>query len=423
MPLLKTTTPKSVFVTLIGLYIAQAIPLYLVAAALPPILRERGVDLAVIGAFAVLLAPWVLKFLWAPYVDRLSRGGKLGRKAWIIATQCLVLSCIFTLSSFDPVTDVGYFFPLLMMMSVGAATQDIATDGYAVEHLASRDQPIGNAIQGGAVAAGVLLGGSVTLFVHDLSGWTIAVLTAGALSALATLPILIVREDVGKREQEEISTKASLLTFFKRKEAIAIFVFALLFRVPEGLIKAVEQAFLVDAGFSLTKIGLISGGSAAVVGLAGSAIGMLIILRFGLKSFLWGIITLRTVCFAGYVAAAYTGLPDWALIGLSALNTFSRYMEIVGLYTAFMRIASLKQAGTDFTILSSANLLMYMVGSMLAGVIASAAGYALLFTIATVLSVITGVMAMWILPRSVTVHVPSNHTSSTQNTEFTERVT
>ncbi|MCV6624410.1 MAG: hypothetical protein OIF51_21945 [Cellvibrionaceae bacterium] len=32
---------------------AQAIPLYLVAAALPPILRARGVDLAVIGGLGI----------------------------------------------------------------------------------------------------------------------------------------------------------------------------------------------------------------------------------------------------------------------------------------------------------------------------------------------------------------------------------
>jgi MFS transporter, putative signal transducer len=117
-------------------------------------------------------------------------------------------------------------------------------------------------------------------------------------------------------------------------------------------------------------------------------------------TFLWAVIAIRTLCFAGYMVAAQTGMPDAALIGLSALNTFSRYMEIVGLYTAFIRTASLDQAGTDFTILASANLLTYVLGSMTAGVLASAFGYGPLFTIATVLSVLTGALAMRCMPRA-----------------------
>ncbi|WP_239343955.1 hypothetical protein [Ruegeria sp. Ofav3-42] len=46
---------------LVGLYVAQAIPIYLVAAALPPILRARGADLSLIGGLGVLMLPWVIK--------------------------------------------------------------------------------------------------------------------------------------------------------------------------------------------------------------------------------------------------------------------------------------------------------------------------------------------------------------------------
>ena len=392
----KTKLPKSVWATLLGLYVGQAIPLYLVAAAFPPILRSRGVDLQLIGAFGVIMAPWVFKFLWAPLLDKYQPPLLSGRKGWIVTTQLVVFATIVGLSQFDPLEQVEYFFPLLLLMSFAAATQDIATDGYAVEHLTPEQQPIGNAIQGGAIAAGVLIGGSLTLFIYDFTSWEFAVLSAGVLSALAILPILFINENVGRRQttSKQAAPKPSLRAFFARKETVAILGFALLFRVPEGLIKAVEQAFLVDLGFSLTQIGVISGGGAAVVGLAGSALGMMFILRLGLGTFLWAIITLRTLCFAGYILAAYQDLPLELLIGLSMLNTFSRYMEIVGLYTAFMRVASLNQAGTDFTILSSANLSMYMFGSLFAGWFGQHYGYISLFSLATVLSIVTGFLAM-----------------------------
>jgi PAT family beta-lactamase induction signal transducer AmpG len=381
---------------LCGLYGAQAIPLYLVAAAFPPILRARGVDLALIGSFGVLMAPWALKFLWAPVVDRFG-----SRRVWILGAQALTLAAILALSGLDPVADITRFFPLLMLLSLASATQDIATDAYAVEHLAPEKQALGSAIQSGAVAAGVLLGGSLTLFVYDQAGWQMAVLGAALLSALATLPVLFAAEKGGRRAGVPDRRRPSFRAFWARPEARMILIFALLFRVPEGLVKAVEQSFFVDVGFSLTKVGLISGGTAACVGLAGSALGAIWVNRAGLIPFLWAIIVLRTLCFGGYLAAAELGMSDVALIGLSALNTFSRYMEIVGLYTAFIRTASLQQAGTDFTILASANLFTYMAGSMAAGVIASAFGYGTLFTIATVLSLLTGALAMRCVPPTI----------------------
>ena len=83
-----------IWLTLCGLYVAQAIPLYLVAAALPPILRAKGVDLSLIGGLGILMLPWVLKPLWAPWIDRLSRHPRIGRKGVILAMQLVVLATL-----------------------------------------------------------------------------------------------------------------------------------------------------------------------------------------------------------------------------------------------------------------------------------------------------------------------------------------
>nr|WP_255733364.1 MFS transporter [Ruegeria sp. Ofav3-42] len=324
----------------------------------------------------------------------------VGRKGVILGTQSIVLLTIIALSQLDPVADIGLFFPLLLITAFASATQDIATDGYAVEHLPPQYQSGGNAIQSGAVAAGVLIGGSGTLFLYDIVGWQTAVLTAGVLSFAAVAVFLAIPEALGKREAEREQQKPGLRNFFSRPGAVAIFAFALIFRLPEGLIKALEQSFLVDAGLSLSMIGLISGGSAAAVGLMGAYVGMVVIKRLGLAQFFTALIVARTLIFALYGTAALYGMPYEALISLSMLNTFSRYIEIVGLFTAFMRVSSLSQAGTDFTILSSANLLVYMVGSLVTGIAAQALGYAFVFWLACALSIVTGAIALVLLAKS-----------------------
>ncbi|MEJ6395898.1 MFS transporter [Gymnodinialimonas sp. 2305UL16-5] len=385
---------------LIGLYVAQAIPVYLVAAAIPPILRSYGVDLATIGGLGILLLPWVLKALWAPLVDRLSRHPSIGRKGVVLITQALVVLGIVLLSTLNPAEDLSALFPILLLMSFAASTQDIASDGYAVEHLPKHKQAGGNAIQSGSVAIGVLAGGTGTLILHDAIGWQLSILVAGVASLIAVVPFLLLPEHVGRRPVTMVAKAPSIRAFLARPGIWAMVAFAMIFRLPEGLIQALEQSFLVDHGFSLSQIGLISGGSAAAVGLGGAALGVILIRRFGLAAFFVGILVMRFLIFAGYGIAAVWGLPDAVLVALSFLKTANRYMELVGLYTAFMRVASLNQAGTDFTTLSSANLLVYMCGSMLAGGLAEAFGYAPVFWLATVLSVFTGLIAMHLLNKS-----------------------
>ena len=61
---------KRLFAVLGGLYLAQAIPSYLFAAALPPIMREAGVSRTAIAYLSLWFLPLLLKFFWAPWVDR-----------------------------------------------------------------------------------------------------------------------------------------------------------------------------------------------------------------------------------------------------------------------------------------------------------------------------------------------------------------
>lgn len=287
-----------IYAALVGLYVAQAIPLYLVAAALPPILRANGINLAVIGGLGMLMLPWVLKALWAPWIDRVAHNPAVGRKGVVAVAQVMIFALICVLATLDPVADIALFFPLLMAMSLASATQDIAADGYAVEHLPPEWQARGSAIQSGSIAVGVLIGGSLTLFLYDLVGWQISVMAAGCASIFALCGFFLIPESHGKRTQSQPTHIPKLRAFAAQPAALSIFGFALIFRLPEGLIKSLEQSFLVDSGFSLTTIGILSGGSAAFVGLFGTFIGMIAIRRFGLWSFFAFFIALRSLIFA-----------------------------------------------------------------------------------------------------------------------------
>ena len=401
------TAPRSfphrkVLAVLAGLYVAQAIPIYLFIAALPAIFREVGVSRTMIGAIGVLLIPWILKFLWAPFVDRyqLSRLGR--RRSWILPLQATIIGLILILSQLSPAEDIGIIFAIACLVAFAASTQDIATDGYAVEVLSPDQRAYGNAIQGGSIAAGVLIGSAFALILYDHFGWQVMMFCVAGLSSVAALPICFMHEDEGQEQQEAPSgNRPSLLAFLRRPDALQVLSFALLYRCSEGFVKSMEQPFLVDKGLSLSVVGLTSGASAATVGLGGSLLAALVIRKSGLFTCLYGLGLARTLCFAGFaIAAASQTASPTLLIGLAFFNTVIRYMEVVGLYSLYMGASSRSQPATDFTILSCAQLIIYMLASMISGVLADYLGYAPLFTFATVLSLVGLIWCMRQIPKA-----------------------
>lgn len=389
--ILDTASPRPwrirsrLFAVLAGLYLAQGIPGYLLVAAIPPIMREQGVSRTVIGLLAILMIPLTIKFLWAPVVDRVRPMAIGHRRGWIVPTQIGTVLCILALS-FNPPTDFWFVFAIGFALAILTSTQDIATDGYATLALREEERAVGNAIQGGAVAFSVIIGGTLSLVLYDWFGWRPMIFVIAAVSALPLGAVAFMPED-DKTATREASNPPSLRAFMARPEAVAVLFIALTYRASEGLVKSMEGSYLVDAGLPLSWIGYLSGISAATAGIAGSAVAALLVRRTGTGGTLMLLGLLRTLCFLMFslhAAGQMTGM--WGLLGAAGFQTLIRYMEVVALYSLFMAVASREQPGTDFTILSCAQIIVYLLGSMVAGMITDRLGYPTLFFSATVIS-------------------------------------
>ena len=203
----------------------------------------------------MLLIPWVFKFLWAPLVDRYSLSRRLGRRrSWILPALITNVGLIVAMSFLPPGEHLYLVFGVTLIIACGASTQDIATDGFAVEVLTPKQRGVGNAIQGGSIAAGVLIGSSFALIVYDRFGWQSMMLGIAAIAALSALPILLMREPArsgtaaadagdGKRAegrsfagQTGVVNRASLMAFRRRSDALQLLSFALMYRVSEGFV-------------------------------------------------------------------------------------------------------------------------------------------------------------------------------------------
>ena len=390
---------RQLFVALAILYVAQAIPAYLMVVAALTIMRDQGVSRSAIGLVGLLLLPGLLRFWWAPLIDRFRPVRRAHRAGWIGLTQIGIVACLIALSFVEPVA-IAPFLTIGLLLAVLLSTNDIAVDGYAATALAAADRPIGNAIQGAAVAAGMIIGGSGCLVIYPLLGWQATVLIVAVLS-LAPLVALLAMDEVDDRTTlaGTPSARPALSAFFRRPEARQMLIIALVYRCSEGLVQGMEGPYLVDNRVPLDVIGYLTGVAAATAGLAGSAAAALLLIWRGYAGTLTLLGLLRTLCYVWFALHGY-GLVagQGMLFGAAFSHALVRYMEMVALFSLFMGVASRSQPGTDFSVLSSAQMLVFLIGTLLSGVLADRIGYGALFALAAGLSLLSVGASVALLP-------------------------
>src|SRR5688572_12938150 len=118
------------------LMFSSSLPLGLVWIAIPAWMARIGVDIKMIGLFALAQTPWNFKFLWSPLMDRYTVPFLGRRRGWIFATQLALF--VFTLGLAgaarhpEAIWVIGAY---ALAIAFASASQDIAYDGYTVEVL------------------------------------------------------------------------------------------------------------------------------------------------------------------------------------------------------------------------------------------------------------------------------------------------
>ena len=133
---------------LTALYLAQGLPYGFFTQALPVLLRSANLSLPQIGLANLLTLPWALKFIWAPSVDRYHFKNTGLRKSWLVPLQLLSIVLysalgFITLGAGELSLVLGAF----LFTNLLAASQDVATDGLAVDILLPSERGWANGIQ------------------------------------------------------------------------------------------------------------------------------------------------------------------------------------------------------------------------------------------------------------------------------------
>lgn len=388
------------------LYFAQGLPSGLIAKALPALLRDQGVSLSLIGFTSALALPWALKFLWAPVIDRFGT-----RKQWLLALNGLSMALMLVVASrdFDAWVDqLPWLLATLFCANVVSATQDIATDGYAITRLKPEWRGLGNSIQVVGYKLGMVMGSGGLLWLVSRHGWQASYGSLACLMLLVIVPVLFMDDARTHSQQSETHTEwqglrgyAELFRGFVARPGLGWWLATIaLYKFGDSLASRMTGPLLTDSGFSLAQIGVITGVAGATAGVIGAFVGGATLLRIGHRGALLAFGALQALGLAGYLLVV-GGVRDLHAIGaIVYFEQFADGLSTVALFTLMMDRCRAHSPGTDYSLQASLAVMVTGVAATIGGLFTDWFGYGAVFATASLLTLLALVPAMLFFRKS-----------------------
>lgn len=336
------------------LYGTQFLGIGFLYFTLVAVLREQGGTFAQIGAVQGLILVWLLKFLWAPAVDRIAHRMRHGYRSVLLVLQPALAAATLALAGLDVIADFGLVVAVGLLIAFFSATQDIAVDALGVGLLEPAERGLGNGIQTAGAYVGWMLGGGGSLFVYGLWGWEAGVVLLAVLT-LVPWPFLRNARGLDSGRGGVRIGLADWVSFFRIGTARRWSLTGLpLLLIGIGLGSAVITPMLVDGGWSAGRVGTLSvmlGGAVSIV--CALACGALID-RIGERRAIVAFAAVQAVALAAMLPVAAASNPGTAIALVAIVGLGAGQVCILTLaQSVAMRLARPERAGSDFTVQAS----------------------------------------------------------------------
>ncbi len=416
---------------MIFLGFSAGLPFLLVFSTLSAWLRDEGIARSIIGFFSWVGVTYSIKVFWAPVIDRLQLPvlsrffGK--RRAWMLLAQLGIASGLVGMAFADVHTQLQQIALLAVFVAFCSATQDVAVDAYRIEAVISEYQ--------GAMAASYVFGYRVALlaagagafYIADYVSWSAAYLVMALLMLVGIVTTLLIREpehSIDDRvEQLERKLESALgvadragflrrirkgvadavlspfVEFFSRngRMGIAILLFIAVYRLSDITMGVMANPFYLDLGFSKIEIAEVSKVFGFFMTIAGSAMGGVLVLRYGImKPLLLGavMVALTNLLFAG-LAAVEADLTLLAVV-ISADNLSGGIAAAV--FIAYLSsLTHSSYTATQYALFSSLMTLPAKLLGGFSGIVVDSQGYQAFFIYAALLGLPAILLVLWLI--------------------------
>ncbi|MCC7347940.1 MAG: MFS transporter [Variibacter sp.] len=416
--------PRVLIVMVLGF--SSGLPLALSGSTLLIWMREAGVDLGIIGLFALVGTPYTLKFLWAPVVDALDvplLSRLLGRRrGWLVLSHLLLLAAILVLATRNPASSAWLVALAALLVAIASATQDIVIDAFRVESLPEREQAAGMASFVAAYRVGMLVSTAGTLFMVSgfealglakTSAWAWGYVTMAALVLVGLAAALIAREPApGAAEAVQAehhgnpvvrvmhAATGAFTEFLSRPLAIGVLAFVVLYKFCDAFAGTMTAPFVIDLGFSRNDYATIVKGVGLAATLVGGFAGGYVARALPITTSLWIGGLLQMASNLAFTWQAVVGVNHFVLTITIMVENFTGAIGTV-IFVAYLSALCKNplHTATQFALLTALSAVGRTYLSSGAGYIAASTGWPLFFIVSAAAAVPGLVLLTWLQGR------------------------
>lgn len=426
--------------TILFLGFSSGLPYALTGSTLQAWLTQSDIDIGVIGLFAAIGIPYVLKFLWAPFVDALDvpiLSSLLGRRrGWLLLTQLMLMGSVLLMAFSGPALSLLAAAGAGMLVAATSATQDIVIDAFRVESLPEDEQAAGQASYVAAYRVGLLISGAGTLFlvsgIESLgfdrqTAWSAAYAAMGLLVAVGILTTLLAVEPAksataaaehaahaGETALRRVAdtTFAAFADFLRRDAAVVALAFVVLFKLADSLGTALNTAFLLQIGFTTVEVAAVNKFVGFIALLAGGFAGGFVARAYPIGRSLWIGGVLQTVTILTFSWQALVGRDLTLLTFAITAENFTGAIGTV-IFVAYLSAlcGNPLHTATQYALLTALTALGSKVFALGAGYLVLVTGWFWYFILCAALAIPSFVLLAYLqrrghFARLVEVHRP-----------------
>lgn len=403
------TTPSAWAMALLGF--GSGLPFLLIASqTLSTRLRDVGLDLGSIGLISLASFCYLLKFLWAPLIDRYAfpLTGFLGRRrSWLLASQLGVTAGLSALAFSHPEFGVAGMVGWVLFASLCGATQDSVVDAYRIEIAPESAQAALAATYILGYRIGLILSGAGALYLAELVDWRLAYLAMAALMLLPIATTLLSREP--ELRESTVQRRVDFLgafwqpisSFFTTHgvlTALGLLLFVGLYKFPDQVIGVMAGPFYLDSGFTKLDIANVSKLFGVWVGIVGAFLGGVLVAAFRFRQIL--LIASLGVALSNLAFLLMAHHPGQLWAFYAALSADNLCQGVAGVvFVAFASsLTDRNFTATQYALLVSlANLPGKFVGGV-SGFIVEATSYSTFFILTTLTVIPELALLAWLWP-------------------------
>jgi len=323
------------------------------------------------------------------------------------------------------------------LVALCSATQDICIDAYRIEAVGPEYQASMAATYIFGYRLAMLVAGAGAFYIADWADWETAYLVMAGFMLVGIITTLVVKEPIVEEQKETheleervvkfadrfpsipyilpkkritwflVSVVTPFVEFFQRNGwyALLILLFISVFRISDITMGVMANPFYLDMGYQKTEIASVAKIFGFFMTIAGSAIGGVLVVHFGLFKPL--VIGAVMVSVTNLVFAWMAGQPhDLALLAtvISADNLAGGISNVV--FIAYLSsLCNKSYTATQYALFSS---IMTLPGKFIggfSGVIVDGSGYQWFFVYASVLGIPAIILAIYLMWREKRVEI------------------